>query len=187
MSTCTHCNNNEAMVVLQKDGEQLEFCPFCYNTFMSQELGTQNEIETDSFMIVDSNNVNIEFEVNHLIHPMGHRLEASERKENGYKFAVHGELDCDQNKLLDKLVEKVKRGIRVTYIKEDSFPDGQRFKTIPDDRVIGNIEYDADSRSTPLVVIDGKPYKWEELGEMLTTYEGFQFDLKIYDDTDDIE
>jgi hypothetical protein len=33
----------------------------------------------------------------------------------------------------------------------------------------------------------GKPFTWEEFGRMLMTYEGFQFKLKMYDVTDDVE
>ena len=36
------------------------------------------------------------------------------------------------------------------------------------------------------VVIDGKTYSWDELGEKLSTYEGFQIKIEISDITEDV-
>jgi hypothetical protein len=48
-----------------------------------------------------------------------------------------------------------------------------------------NLEYDETSDGTPLIIIDGKPFTWEEVGKMLMAYEGFQIKLKMFDVTDD--
>ena len=55
------------------------------------------------------------------------------------------------------------------------------------DQFSGLIEYDEASEGSPLIIIDGKPFTWEEVGKMLMAYEGFQIKLKIYEFSDDIE
>jgi hypothetical protein len=40
---------------------------------------------------------------------------------------------------------------------------------------------------TPLVIIDGKPFTWSQLGQMVSTFEGFQIQVKMFDMTDDME
>ncbi len=41
--------------------------------------------------------------------------------------------------------------------------------------------------SLPLVIIDGKEYTWEELGEMLMSFEGWDFKLKIFENWEDMD
>jgi hypothetical protein len=50
-----------------------------------------------------------------------------------------------------------------------------------------NLEYDETSDGTPLIIIDGKPFTWEDVGKMLMAFEGFQIKLKMFDVTDDVE
>jgi hypothetical protein len=51
---------------------------------------------------------------------------------------------------------------------------------------VGRLEYD-DNNENHKVVVDGQSFSWDDLGRMLNAYEGFQFKLKIYDMTDDID
>ena len=84
---------------------------------------------------------------------MGIYLEASENIEFGYKFAVHGELDCNQIELLNKLIEKTRRGISEKHVETKVFPNGQTYKSILNDPITGMIEYDETSDGTPLVIL----------------------------------
>lgn len=38
----------------------------------------------------------------------------------------------------------------------------------------------------PVMVIDGRKISWETFGRMLTTFEGLQFKLEIFDPSDEI-
>jgi len=38
-----------------------------------------------------------------------------------------------------------------------------------------------------LLVVDGKPYKWEEIGKILMSYEGFQVKIEAVDISDEFE
>ena len=47
-------------------------------------------------------------------------------------------------------------------------------------------DMEAEEVRTPLVVIDGREISWEEFGEMLMTFEGWQFKMQIADPSDDV-
>ena len=52
--------------------------------------------------------------------------------------------------------------------------------------VHGRIEWDENmDGEVPLPAIDGKAVTWEEFGRLLTSLEGWQFKLKIYEPSDE--
>ena len=51
-----------------------------------------------------------------------------------------------------------------------------------DQRLVGRIEWDSDTNGAlPLIVIDGKPFTWEQVGRMLMTFEGFTLYARVED------
>jgi len=48
----------------------------------------------------------------------------------------------------------------------------------------GRIEYGF-GEDSPIIIIDGKSFTWDEFGWMITSYEGWQFRLKIVDPNDE--
>ena len=57
------------------------------------------------------------------------------------------------------------------------------------DLVRGKIDCDLNSpdyERLPLIVIDGKEISWSKFGQMLMSYEGFNFKLEIFDRSDEI-
>ena len=49
-------------------------------------------------------------------------------------------------------------------------------------------EPDADENTdgdAPLLAIDGKPVTWDEFGRLLSSFEGWQFKLEIYEPSDE--
>ena len=54
------------------------------------------------------------------------------------------------------------------------------------DRLVGKIECDVSCQECN-VVVDGKPYKWEELKENVMSYEGFQIIIEFADPSDIVE
>jgi hypothetical protein len=38
----------------------------------------------------------------------------------------------------------------------------------------------------PVLVIDGRDVSWEELGQMLMTFEGWQFRMEIHDRSEEV-
>ncbi|MBS4212697.1 DUF7713 domain-containing protein [Neobacillus rhizophilus] len=154
---------------------------------MAEELEVDLDELIETFSMKDGQGVSRTFHVERRLHPIGIYLEASENLEFGYKFAVHGELNCNQPELLAKLMEKVRKGIRERHVKAGVFPNGQAYNSVINDRLKGLIKHDETSEGTPLVIIDGKPFSWEEVGKMLMSYEGFQIKIEMYDMTDDLD
>ena len=187
MNQCERCESNDVKVHFRMDATTLHFCSDCYNDFMAEELEVDLEQLTDTFSLEDYQGVSRTFYVDRRIYPNGIYLEAAENIEFGYKFAVHGELNCNQQELFQQLIEKVRKGIKVAHVETKVFPNGQSYNTIINDRITGLIEYDETSDGIPLVIVDGKPYTLEELGKMLMTYEGFQIRLEMYDITADVD
>lgn len=185
---CVRCGKREGQIVMKSDSPFTEhMCFHCHNELMSEEINANLESQPESISIQDSQGISRHFKIVQRLLPMGIFIEAEETIECGYKFVVHGELDCDQSKLFQKLIEKIKQGVAVKHVKTESFPNGQVLNSFIKKEIVGRIEYDENREVMPLVIIDGKPYTWDQLGEMMMSIEGFQVQLKIFDITDDVE
>lgn len=187
LDKCSHCGMKKVKVNLQIKGELLHLCNDCYNKMMSDELNVNLEQVIESFTLVDGRGISRTFYVERRVYPIGFYFEAVENIEFGYKFAVHGELEGSQQEMISRLIEKTRKGIAEQYIETDVFSGGQAYQNMKNDQIVGVIEYNEASDDEPLVIIDGKPYTWEEVGKMVTAFEGFQIKLKMYDITDDVE
>ncbi|TMU83432.1 hypothetical protein FGG79_19685 [Bacillus sp. BHET2] len=55
-------------------------------------------------VVYDYNGTRRNFMLQQRLYPNGIFLQAAEDLEYGYQFAVHGELECDQTELLEKLM-----------------------------------------------------------------------------------
>ncbi|WP_041822519.1 DUF7686 domain-containing protein [Alkalihalophilus pseudofirmus] len=186
MNTCDRCQGNEATIILTND-EQERLCGSCFNEMMSEEVGVELKTIPAAISLYDFNGSRRNFILQQRLYPNGIFLEASEDRDYGYQFAVHGELDCDQTELLEKLREKVKSGVSKQFIKAGQFPNGQAYISIINDEFVGLVDHDENSQAAPMIVIDGQPYTWEEVGEMVKSFEGFQVQMKFFDMTDDID
>jgi hypothetical protein len=188
MNRCEHCGTEEAKIHLNSLEANMKLCGNCYNILMSEELEVELAPLTDTFSLKDYQGTSRTFLVERRILPIGVFLEAIEENiEFGYKFAVHGELNCNQTELLNHLVEKTRRGINEQQVKSEVFPNGLKYHSIIKDQLTGHIEYDEHSDGTPLIIIDGKPFTWEEVGKMLMSFEGFQMKITMFDATDDVK
>jgi hypothetical protein len=187
MNKCERCGSSKPTISLQMEEDSMYLCSNCYNDIMSEELEVELQQLAETFSLKDDQGISRTFYVDRRIHPNGIYLEAMENIEFGYKFAVHGELNADQGELLNNLIDKVRKGIGKQQVARKAFPSGQEYHSIINDQVSGLIEYDETSDGTPLIIIDGKPFTWEEIGKMLMTYEGFQIKFQMYDITDDVE
>ncbi len=76
------------------------------------------------------------------------------------------------------LFERIRRELGRRHIE----PEGSGYRITQDDVVRGQITDDPDSvEQMPLLIIDGKPITWEELGRMVAPNAGFRFKLEIFD------
>ncbi|MCG1027070.1 hypothetical protein J5S49_02045 [Virgibacillus halodenitrificans] len=186
MNKCERCQKREASIIVTGDGQE-QLCVSCFNDRLSKDLGVQLESMPEEIVVNDHSKTRRKFVVQQRLYPNGLFLEATEDIEYGYQFAVHGEIDCNQEELFQKLVEKVKHGVHKKFTKVGKFLNGQTYHSIIGDEVVGRIDHDERRSSEPMIVIDGQPYTWVQLGEMVKSYEGFQLQIKFFDMTDDVE
>ena len=161
-----------------EDGS-VSICSDCFN----KRIGRMYDIEImkvkqRSFLLEDQSRNKHFFRVKKIIVPTGFLLKAQEfidDEPKGYVFDVHGEVDCDQIKLEDDLLKKVKEGLAYQSTEKSDI-SGDVLK----EKVCGRIESNVDCDSTgPIMLIDGKEYTWEAFGEMLMMYEGWKFKLEL--------
>jgi hypothetical protein len=101
----------------------------------------------------------------------------------GHQFQVIGEPEKDAFALLGRIVKKMREALSTRHLEE-----GTHGLMIADHGMVrGIIECDLDDpyRQQPLLVIDGQEISWTEFGQILTSYEGFRFKLKILDRDDE--
>ena len=101
---------------------------------------------------------------------------------SGYQLSVLGEPDQQPLDLFRRLYERIRRALSVKHLERTA--EGWRIgKT---HSLAGHITWDDETDGRlPGLVIDGESIRWEELGRMLTGYEGFHFRLEIHDRTEE--
>lgn len=111
-------------------------------------------------------------------------LDACELHEGnpaGYKFQLVGDAEDDLFILLGKLIQRIRKTLSVRHIK-----DGDYGLQVVDETVRGRIEWDDEEDGrVPLMVVDGREISWEEFGQMLMSFEGWQFKFEVFEQSDD--
>lgn len=79
------------------------------------------------------------------------------------------------------MIAKAERGMSEIYIEQRTFPNGQSYQSIRNNRLVGRVEWNPAGEDVPLLAVDGKSYTWDEVGKMLMHYEGFQVKLEMLD------
>lgn len=191
-SLCDRCKKTYPgynMISLdQGDNNYIDICFNCWNQECADKLGIPlSETGQNLINIADKNNKIHKFHILRHILANGIFIEAQEIQNEdikGYKFGIRGDLYCDQIDLFVKLTEKIKQGLQKQYITLDE----EGHKHFKDDIIVGDITwYDDTDDRLPLLIIDGKEYNWNDIGRMITAYEGFKIKLEIFDRSDDFE
>jgi hypothetical protein len=158
-----------------------ERCYGCFNAEMADRLGVAlAPLSLQPVELTDADGVPHTFQIRSMLVPTGHELEAVESTpaEGGYRFAVLGDFEADPWELFQKLYEKMRHELSVRHVQRTT----HGWQIGPEQRLVGRIEWDpATNGRTPLLVIDGHPFTWEEVGRMLMTFEGFTLDGRIED------
>jgi hypothetical protein len=107
--------------------------------------------------------------------PLGFGVCASEDVEgdDGYVFRTFSTVDPFQ--ALGELRKRIRKLLSVRHLIEQN---GRL--SLTHDRLRGRIDYGG-------VVVDGIFLTFDQLAELLQAYEGFEFDLKIIDSSDELE
>ena len=172
MFDCQRCCSAETYIHSGSEIEKEVLCIGYYNTMMAGVLGVKVERYPDGVSIRGGDGVVRHFSMKKRLHSGGISMVAEELKFCGYQFAVHGELECDQGQLFLQLIDKAERAMMETFIQEGQFPNRQRYYVLKKDRLVGIVESNREEDGTPVLLVDGKPYTWEEIGKILMSYEG---------------
>jgi hypothetical protein len=107
--------------------------------------------------------------------PWGYGVSAVEDAEgdDGYVFRAFSPVDAFH--ALAFLRKKIAKLLSVRHLVEQ-----ERKLSLTHDRMRGRVAFGG-------VVVDGIFLTFEQLAELIQTYEGFQFDLKIVDASDELE
>lgn len=165
-------------------------CLKCYNQIISDSTGADYEdVEFEPIIIKDLDEKDHKFHFT--VRLLGDRvaIDAFEIKNGhpgGYEFSILGDIEDELFGLFGKLFERLRRALSNKHIYKEETT--QSWQITNDDVVRGQLHCDLDSSDErlPLIVIDGKEISWNEFGQMLMTYEGFNFKLEIFDRSEDI-
>lgn len=191
MILCEICKIKEVDIYVHTpEGKSMGLCWECNNELEANYLGiTLAPFRNGIYEFTGIRGKKHKFIIHKIIHPVGIGYQAVEVTKDGspgFRVEVLGNLDCDQADLFNKLEAKIKKTLLKRYLQSTIRPDGNKYTGFKKDEVVGRLEYD-DNHENPKVIIDGKLFSWNDLGRMLNTFDGFQFKLKIYDITDDME
>lgn len=173
MMVCESCHKAEVSI---RFGEA-QMCLDCYNGEMAKELGVQAESYPETVSIRDGEGEPHVFHLKKRLDQEGIFMEAVEKGTGHCAFEIEGDLHGNQGELLLELFAKIERGLAERFVLAGE---------LVSDRLAGTIAYDKDREEIPFVVVDGKTYKWEEIGQMLARFEGFQLKLEMVDPLDEI-
>jgi len=187
-SACKTTTPSSLGVLLQIKEDAQYLCFNCYNDMMAEHLGIDFEnIIFSPVTLKDTDNAEHTFHFHTRLIGYQVIIEAKEPLNNdkqGYEFAVLG--DAEEDDLFDlfkTLFERIRRTLRKKHIQPCQI---KKYRITDQDTtrgyITGNREGD---RERPLLVIDGKEIEWHEFGQMLSTYEGFNFKLDIFDKTEE--
>jgi hypothetical protein len=171
----------------------LLLCTQCFNADMAARVGINDfdnhPLEPISITGVDGVSHRFHFQTR-LLGAMV-TLNAFELKDGapaGYQFQLIGKPGEDRYAQLGRMVQRIRSTLATKYLE-----DAAHGLQIVDMEVKGHIEADMSEEAdlfgepVPMLVIDGREVSWAQFGQMLMTFEGFQFKLQIVDRSDDVE
>ena len=179
-SICESCGNPATVCIDDNNANKIGIlCERCYNKIMADITGSNiPEIVPKQISITGRNGKIHEFDLRFYVFVNGMLLTATEIGKLKRRADIRGELDDDFYELLETLKLRLKKAISVKYMDKNGY--------IKDDKAIGYIDYSGD-RSTCDVVIDGKPYTWEQLEKSVTMREGWKVKIKFACAGDELE
>lgn len=149
----------------------------CYRCF-NEETAAMMGIDFDNtplqpITVSDADGVDHTFEFRSMLVATGHALYARERLpegREGYEFSVLGDFDANVWDLFGVLYDRIRRELAVRHVEQ-----GELGWRITDTRrLLGRIVWDPERPGeVPLLVIDGRPFTWDQVGRMLMSFEGF--------------
>ena len=182
MATCRACGatgDASGLVHLVTEGTR---CYPCFDAYVRSQSGESPlRAAFPAIVVTDVNGMPHVFELRATLSSEGHELEAAEvvaYPRTGYRFAVVGPTTASNIALFSQLHATLREALGRRHVELTDFG----WQLTADRVVSGRLEWDPDNDGVmPMVAIDGRSFTWEQLGRMLSTYEGCAITLTIND------
>jgi hypothetical protein len=158
-------------------------CCRCFNDETADRLGVDfDNTAIPPFSITDVDGVRHRFEIRSMLVATGHAMYAREigrpGAKGGYRFEILGDLEADAHDLFARLRERIRQGLSVRHVEETE----HGWQLTQPHRLRGVIEWDSETGGElPLLIIDGRPFTWDQVGRMLMAFEGFTLNATVQD------
>jgi hypothetical protein len=149
-------------------------CHRCFNEEMAARMGVDfDNTPLQPVTVQDVEGVEHTFEFRSMLVPTGHALYARERVaegEEGYEFSVLGDFDANVWDLFRVLYDRIRQGLAIRHVERGDLG----WRITDTGHLVGRITWDPErAGEVPLLVIDGRPFTWNQVGRMLMSFEGF--------------
>ena len=109
-------------------------------------------------------------------------FEVQDGERGGYEFQIIGDAEVDLFELMARLVERMRRALALRHLVDDGLG-----LSIAEMTVRGKVSCDLElGYRVPMLVIDGREVGWDAFGQMLMSFEGWQFRLEIKDRCEEV-
>lgn len=189
-SRCVGCGQSTPdFDIIQVGSPELGYrtlCTQCFNKETARLDGNDKfeHIQLNPVSLVDCDGKTHLFHFRTRLFGQGATLDAFELEDGhpaGYSFQLRGEPQEDLLVLLGRLIEKIRRALSVKHLVASDLGT-----QIANQFVQGSIEWDeAEDGNVPVLVIDGQQVTWKDVGRMLMSFEGWQFQLTIRDKSEE--
>ena len=176
---CMLCGEPATVFINGEPGVNLKLCIDCNNRQVAGLTGAEVPVNVPKHITLkDLDGVPHTFVIELMMFPVGMTLIAMEDGETRYRSEVFGQLDGDFDELWKSLIRKIEGVLSVKYMGRDGY-----FK---ESKAAGYIEYNHE-RDAHDIIIDRKPYTWQELEKNISAHEGFRIKIEFYDSGDVVE
>ena len=160
-----------------------ERCYRCFNEELAERLGVDfDNTPIAPVVVTDVDGVPHRFEIQSMLVGTGHAMYAREVRHRdargGYRFEILGDLEADAQDLIKLLRKRIRQGLSVRHVHETE----HGWQLTQAHRLSGIIEWDPETDGAlPLLIVDGRPFTWDQIGRMMMTFEGFTLNAIVED------
>ena len=170
---CDNCGSpSEFHLGDGKGNELFHLCRDCYNEMLAQITGTETPDDMPKHLDFQFRGKTYRFAIEARIYTTGKTIPATEIGKTRRKTDVNGELDDSFGEMFETLKKRIKKLVSVRYMEKDGY--------FARGKAVGYIEYNRERQACD-VIIDGKPYSWEELEKNISSREGWKIKIEFGD------
>lgn len=168
---CDGCGAPAKVFLSDESGTVAKMCLDCHNHMMAEITGTDIPDSMPRRLAFRNNTGQVrEFALEFYIFEGGSKLSAYEIGKTRLRAEVFGDSDDEFSYLLKKLSRRIERLLNEVFIEPDgSFING---------RAVGYVDYNHE-RNDHDIVIDGKPFTWEQLKKNISAHEGWGITIEF--------